>query len=160
MVEVILVMVIIVIVSALIITRSGDLSVGLISQTEIMKTHLRYAQTLAMSAGGSAVFGIKCSSVPNEYWLFSGPDPDGSILELTDDASYDIDNDDKLELAEKNIQSSAFTVYFDAKGIPYSAYSDAASNTPVSPDMTITITPVGGGAGQSITITELTGFIP
>ena len=160
LVEVILVMVIIVIVSAVIITRSRDLSTGLISQTEIMKTHLRYAQTLAMSAGGSDVFGIRCSNAPNEYWLFRGADPDGDILRLTDDASFDIDGDDKLDLAEKNIQSNAFTVYFDQKGVPYSAYTDASNNTPLSPDMTISISPVGGGAAQTITVTELTGFIP
>ena len=160
LIEVILVMVIIVIISALVITRGRDQSTGLISQTEIMKTHIRYAQTLAMSAGGSDVFGIKCSAAPNEYWLFRGANPDGTILKLTDDLSYDIDADDKLDLAEKNIQASAFTVFFDGKGIPFSAYTNASTNTPLSPDQTITVTPLGGGASQTITITELTGFIP
>ena len=160
LIEVILVMVIIVIISALIITRSRDLSTGLISQTEIMKTHLRYAQTLAMSAGGSAVFGIKCSATPNEYWLFQGTDPDSNILKLTDDASYDIDGNDKLDLAAKNIQAGAFTVFFDGRGIPYSAYTDESTNTPLSPDLSISVVPAGGGSAQTITITELTGFIP
>jgi prepilin-type N-terminal cleavage/methylation domain-containing protein len=161
LIEVILVMVIIVIISTVIITRSRDLSTGLISQTEIMKTHLRYAQTLAMSAGGSDVFGIKCVAAPNEYWLFRGTNPEGNILKLTDDASYDIDSDDKLDLAQKNIQASAFTVYFDGRGIPYSAYTDAGSNTPLSPDLTISITPAGEASPiQTITLTELTGFIP
>lgn len=160
LVEIILVMVIIVIVSTLIITRSRDLSTGLISQAEIMKTHIRYAQTLAMSAGGSDVFGISCSASPNEYWLFQGNDPNSNILKLTDDATYDIDADDKLDLAEKDIQTSAYTVFFDGKGIPYSAYTDESTNTPLSPDLTITVAPLGGGASQTITITEFTGFIP
>ena len=159
--EIILVMVIIVIVSAVIITRARDLSTGLISQTDIMKTHLRYAQTLAMSAGGSDVFGIKCDAAPNEYWLFQGIDPESNILKLTDDASYDSNSDDKLELARKNIQTGTFTVFFDGRGIPYSAYTDESNNTPLSPDMTISITPLGGGSSsRTITITELTGFIP
>lgn len=158
--EIILVMVIIVIVSTIIITRSRDLSTGLISQTDIMKTHLRYAQTLAMSAGGSDVFGIRCVAAPNEYWLFRGPDPNSNILKLTDDASYDIDGDDKLDLAPKNIQVGAFTVFFDHRGIPYSAYTDESTNTPLSPDLVITVQPSGGGSSQTITITELTGFIP
>ena len=153
-------MLIIVIVSAIIITRSRDLSTGLISQTEIMKTHLRYAQTLAMSAGGSDVYGIKCSATPNEYWLFRGTNPESDIVQLTDDALYDIDDDDKLDLAEKDIQAGAFTVFFDGRGIPYSAYTDESTNTPLSTDLTITITPAGGGSSQTITITELTGFIP
>jgi len=160
LIEVILVMVIIVIVSTVIITRSRDLSTGLISQTDIMKTHIRYAQTLAMSAGGSDVFGIKCVASPNEYWLFRGTNPDSNILKLTDDASYDIDSDDKLDLAEKNIQSSPFTVFFDHKGIPYSAYTDETINMPLSSDQTITVSPVGGGSSQTITVTEQTGFIP
>lgn len=160
LVEVTLVMVIIVIVSALIITRTRDLSTGLVSQAEIMKTHLRYAQTLAMSAGGSDIFGIRCSAAPNEYWLFRGANPDGIILKLTDDLSYDIDADDKLDLAEKNIQASAFTVFFDGSGTPFSAYTDESTNTPLSPDRIITITPLGTGTPQTITITELTGFIP
>jgi len=51
-------------------------------------------------------------------------------------------------------------VFFDGKGIPFSAYTDASINTPLSPDLAITVTPLGGGASQTITITELTGFIP
>jgi MSHA pilin protein MshC len=158
--EIILVMLIIVIVSTVIITRSRDLSAGLISQTDIMKTHLRYAQTLAMSAGGSDVFGIRCVATPNEYWLFRGPDPNSNILKLTDDASYDIDGDDKLDLSQKNIQTTVFTVIFDRRGIPYTAYTDESNNTPLSPDLNITVTSSGGGSSQTITITELTGFIP
>ena len=158
LVEVVLVMVIIFIISAIIITRSTDLSTGLISQTEIMQTHLRYSQTLAMSSGGSDVFGIKCDA--NKYWLFhTDPDNNANILKLTDDASY-MDADDKLDLTAKKIQASAFTVFFDARGVPYSAYVDETNNTPLSTDLNITVTPVGGGSTQTITITELTGFIP
>jgi MSHA pilin protein MshC len=160
LIEITLVMVIIVIISMIIITRARDLSTGLITQTEIMKTHLRYAQTLAMSAGGSDVFGIACSASPNEYWLFRGTNPNNNILKLTDDPSYDIDSNDKLELAQKNVQADEFTVIFDGRGIPYSAYTDKSTNTPLSSDLSISITPAGGGASQTIIITELTGFIP
>lgn len=160
-VEVLIVMVIIAIVSAVIITRSSDLSTGLVSQSEIMKTHIRYAQTLAMSAGGSDVYGIKCSADTDEYWLFQGSNPDGNIIQLTDDPSYDTDGDDKLELASKKIQASAFTVYFDERGIPYSAYTDKSTNTPLTSDLAIVLTPAGEASPtQTITVTELTGFIP
>jgi MSHA pilin protein MshC len=156
--EIILVMAIIVIVSTIIIARARDLSTGLISQTDLMKTHIRYAQTLAMSAGGSDVYGIKCSA--NKYWLFhTDPDINANIMKLTDDASY-MDADDKLVLAEKNIQAINFTILFDDRGIPYSSYTDETNNTPLSTDLNITVSTVGGGATQTITITELTGFIP
>ncbi len=126
-----------------------------------MKTHLRYAQSLSMSAGGSDVFGIKCSAT-NEYWLFRGADPNSNILKLTDDASYDIGIvDNKLNLGQKNIQASAFTVFFDHRGIPYSAYTDETSNTPLSPNLIISVTPTGEVSPvETITVTELTGFIP
>lgn len=156
--EIILVMAIIVIVSTIIIARARDLSTGLISQTDLMKTHIRYAQTLAMSAGGSDVYGIKCSA--NKYWLFhTDPDINANIMKLTDDASY-MDADDKLVLAEKNIQAINFTIFFDDRGIPYSSYTDETTNTPLSTDLNITVSTVGGGSTQTITITELTGFIP
>ena len=159
LIEVILVMVIITLISVVVISRSRDLSTGLISQADIMKTHLRYAQTLSMSAGGSDIFGIKCSA--NKYWLFhTDPDINTNIMKLTDDASY-MDADDKLVLAVKNIQASPFTVFFDHRGIPYSAYTDETSNTPLSPDLTISVTPTGEVSPvETITITELTGFIP
>jgi prepilin-type N-terminal cleavage/methylation domain-containing protein len=157
LIEVILVMVIITLISTVVITRSRDLSTGLISQSDIMKTHLRYAQTLAMSAGGSDIFGVNCDA--NKYWLFKGAAPDSNILKLTDDASY-IDADDKLDLAPKNIQASTFTVFFDNRGIPYSTYTDETSNIPLSPDLTVSVTPTGEASPiQTITITELTGFI-
>lgn len=156
LVEVIVVMVIIVIISAFAVSRTSDLSAGLINQTEILKTHLRYAQTLAMSDEGNDVYGIKCDT--NEYWLFRGTDPGTNILRLTDEATSDTDSDDKLDLAAKKIDiSAAFELYFDERGIPF----DPTGDIPLTVDLTITITPAGKVSPvETITITQLTGFIP
>ena len=49
LIEVIVVMVLIIIISAIAISRTSDLSAGLVTQSDILRTHLRYAQTLATS---------------------------------------------------------------------------------------------------------------
>ena len=67
-VEVIAVLVIIVIVSSVVISKSGSFSADLVSQTEILKTHLRYAQTMGMSGKDSNdVFGFNCAG--GFYWM-------------------------------------------------------------------------------------------
>jgi prepilin-type N-terminal cleavage/methylation domain-containing protein len=160
-VEVIVVLVILVIVSALIVTGASRTSADLTTQTEVLKNQLRHAQALAMGGMDSNdIFGIKCDT--NFYWLFKGTDPDSNIAGLFDDRGYDTNNNNKLSLSAKKIAiATAFTVFFDNRGIPYSMYSDETSNTPFANDLMITIKPVGAASPtQSITITQHTGFIP
>jgi prepilin-type N-terminal cleavage/methylation domain-containing protein len=159
--EVTITLVIIAIISTIIISKSGTFSTDLISQTEILKTHLRHAQILGMSGTDSSdVFGIKCDKA--FYWMFKGNDPDVNIIMLPDDQRYNTGNDGKLDLTEKKIAiGTAFTVFFDQRGIPYSAYSDASTNTPLASDLTINVTPAGEvSPTESITLTQHTGFIP
>ncbi len=90
----------------------------------------------------SDVFGIKCDTV--FYWMFKGNDPDSNIIMLPDDQQYNTSNDGKLDLAEKKIAiGTAFTVFFDQRGIPYSSYTDETTNTPYSGDLLINVTPAG-----------------
>jgi MSHA pilin protein MshC len=159
--EVIVVLVIVAIISAVIISRSGSFSADLPAQTEILKTHLRYAQNLGMSGGTPAdIYGIRCDT--NFYWLFKGIDPDANIVPLLDDPRYDTGNNGKLDLSEKNIDiNTAFTLFFDDYGIPYTAYTDENTNTPLASDYTIIVRPDGGASPtETIIITQHTGFIP
>jgi prepilin-type N-terminal cleavage/methylation domain-containing protein len=161
LVEVIVALAIIAIVSTIVISKSGSFSTDLVSQTEILKTHLRHAQILGMSGTDSSdVFGIKCDTF--YYWMFKGTDPDFNPIMLPDDQRYNTGNDGKLDLVEKKIAiGTAFTVFFDERGIPYSAYSDASTNTPLVSDLTINVTPAGEvSPTEPITITQHTGFIP
>ena len=158
--EVTVTLVIIAIISTIIISKSGAFSTDLVSQTEILKTHLRHVQALGMIGSESSdVFGIKCDAT--FYWMFKGNDPDLNIIMLPDDQRYNTGNDGKLDLAEKKIAiGTAFTVFFDQQGIPYSAYTDA-TNTPLASDLTINVTPIGEvSPTEPIIITQLTGFIP
>ena len=106
------------------------------------------------------IYGIKCDS--NFYWMFKGNNPDANITRLYDDEQYDTGDNDKLSLNAKKIAiASPFTVFFDHRGIPYSAYSDETSNSPLAGDLTITVRPAGASSPtKSFTITQHTGFIP
>jgi len=160
-VEVIAVLVIIVIISAVVITKSGSFSTDLVSQTEILKTHLRYAQTMGMSGTDSNdIFGLNCTG--GFYWMFKGTNPANNIIMLPDDQQYNTGNDGKLNLSKKKIAiATDFIVYFDQRGIPYSAYTDETTNTPYPSDLTISVTPLGEASPtESIILTQLTGFIP
>ncbi len=68
----------------------------------------------------------------------------------------------KVTLADKKISMSVFTVFFDANGRPYTAYTDATTNTPVSTSNPISITVDSVPAGVAVTfgITPETGFMP
>jgi len=155
-VEVIAVLVILVVISAVVISKSGSFSTDLVSQTEILKTHLRYAQTLGMSGTDSSdVFGINCTG--GFYWMFKGTDLINAIM-LPDDQQYNTGNDGKLNLGKKKIAiATDFTVYFDHRGIPY----DGTTNTPYASNLTILVTPLGEASPtESITLSQHTGFIP
>ena len=159
--EVTVTLVIIAIVSTIIISKSGTFSTDLVSQTEILKTHLRHVQALGMTGTDSSdIFGMKCDTA--FYWMFKGNDPDVNVIMLPDDQRYNTGNDGKLDLAEKKIAiGTAFTVFFDRRGIPHSAYTDETTNTPYAADLVINVTPAGeAGPVEPITITQHTGFIP
>ena len=159
--EVIITLVIIAIISTIIISKTGTFSTDLISQTEILKAHIRHAQALGMTgADSNDICGVKCDTA--FYWMFKGNDPDTNIIMLPDDQRYNTGNDGKLDLAEKKIAiGTTFTVFFDPRGIPYSAYSDASANTPLVSDLTINVTPAGEvSPTEPIIITQHTGFIP
>ncbi len=161
LVEVIAVLAILVIISTIIISRSGSFKTDLPAQTEILKTHLRYAQNLGMSGNSPAdIYGIKCDA--NFYWMFKGIDPDANLVFLLDDRRYDTNSDGKLDLSEKNIDiTTAFTIFFDDHGIPYTAYTDENTNTPLASDFSIIVRPDGlAGPTETITVTQHTGFIP
>ncbi len=159
--EIIAVLAILVIISTVIISQSGSFSADVGSQAAILRGHLRHAQALGMSGSDSSdIFGIRCDSA--YYWMFKGNNYDLNIIMLPDDQQYNTNNDGKLDLAEKKIAiGTAFTVFFDARGIPYSAYTNETTNTPYAADLVINVTPVGGGAPvETITVTQHTGFIP
>ena len=158
--EIIAVLVIAGILASVAYVMTRDMDARLYSETEVIKSHLRYAQTRAMNRTDLNAllpipWGINCDG--NQYWLFQGTNPDieANIQVLPDMAAG---GDKKVVLATKKVglSPSPFTVFFDARGIPYSAYG----TTPTPWAGNITVSDPDSGHTRTITITPLTGFIP
>jgi prepilin-type N-terminal cleavage/methylation domain-containing protein len=142
--EVIMVLLILGIISYFATTRlfSGD-ALSQSAEMELVKNHLRYAQSRAMNSENS--WGVKFGS-STRYWLFKDPD-DNTVIRLPGVESAD----GVMELS--GIQVSlppGNKITFDHFGSPGSS---------AIPSMTVQ--PKGGGSAlPSITVTKNTGFIP
>ena len=165
LIEIISILVILGILVAVVVSRMTNYDVAVYTGADALKSHLRYAQTMAMNKDPNVptasptetIMGIKYDGASN-YWLFKGIDTT-NILLLPDDSRY-ITSNRKIDLAAKKITfGSGFTIYFDNHGIPYTTYTDSTS-TPMTTALTISVTSLSGGSSKSVTITPLTGFIP
>jgi len=161
--EIIAILVVMAILAVIAVSRSFNYDVEVYSGANTLRTHLRYAQTTAMNtnpSGGLNVWGINYDSIANQYWMFQGTNPNNNITFLPEDSQYS-SADRKINLNAKKIRlNSSFTIYFDNRGIPYTAYTSATNNTPLASTLTISVSPLSGGTTVNITITPLTGYIP
>jgi prepilin-type N-terminal cleavage/methylation domain-containing protein len=146
MIEVVAVLVIIGIVSAVAAVRmSGTSSYDLASQVEVVKGHLRYAQTRAMNSN-LVVWGINFNSTTT-YYLFQGVGSTTPVL-LPGEDSATI----SLTAKKSALTITPVRITFNEFGSPC-----AASGTPPAPltaDATVTTN------GGTITVTKNTGFMP
>jgi MSHA pilin protein MshC len=155
LIEIIAVLVIVGILAAFIVSSIMDTSsTDRIAQESVIKNHIRYAQAAAMKQG--TIWGIKCDGT--DYWLFTTNDPDNAANQRTLPGEENL----KVILAGKKITMNAFTVFFDANGRPYTAYTDAVTNTPVSAVDLISVTLDSVPASVAVTfgVTPETGFMP
>lgn len=139
LVELISVLIIIGIVSAVILVRMYHTEAyDLLAQLEVVKSHLRYAQSKAMSSGSS--WGIHFDS-SQTYYLFDASAPATPVRMLGEqDAVINLGTGGKQ--SSLSITSAPQTITFDAYGSPGSTTLTVSTN-----------------AGD-ITITKNTGFIP
>ncbi|MBT8374893.1 MAG: type II secretion system GspH family protein [Deltaproteobacteria bacterium] len=144
-VEIITVMVVMGIISAFVIGRAMEDEPVLIAQKEVLKVHLRYAQSRGMNSNDN--YGIQTDG--NSYWLFR--------VSGTNRVNFPGEQSDHIDLAALGLSLSLSDggniVSFDSKGIPY---TDHAGTLQVG-DRTLTLS--SGSANESITITQNTGFI-
>jgi prepilin-type N-terminal cleavage/methylation domain-containing protein len=164
--EIIAVLAIMGILAAIAVSRSINYDAEVYAGADALKSHLRYAQTLAMNRNpnaGITIWGI--SGTANSYWLFQGINPanPASFIRLPENDTF-INADRTINLIAKKIKLTAnFTIYFDNRGIPYTAYVDATigNNTPLPIPMIINVQPLNAAAPNiAVTITPLTGYIP
>lgn len=158
--EIIAVLVIVGILSAVAVSRAVNVGPELITGADTLKMHLRYAQTMAMNSNLNSdtpptptFWGI--SGNANSYWLFQGTNT-GNISVLPEDAAY-VRADKTINLPAKKISLSGnFTVLFDDRGIPYSP----DSVTVLPNNLNFSVNPLIGGATPiAITIVPLTGYV-
>lgn len=157
-IEIIVVLVIASIIGVIILYRLMGTGAELIAQTDVIKTHLRYAQARAMSS--DVIWGIHCDG--DFYWLFKEGNIGNRVIlpgekKNTDDNDADVANAYKVRLSSKGISlMENFTLSFDDRGIPHAVASAAdGSELTIGHDLTqITV------EDKYITITPNTGFIP
>ncbi|MCP3941890.1 MAG: type II secretion system protein [Desulfobacteraceae bacterium] len=137
LIEVVAVLVMIGIISAVIMARANTMNADVIGDIAMVKSHLRYAQGRAMANDANTWSIVFAGS---SYALFRGAVkkalPGGNGLDISFAPSL----------------SSNETVAFDWWGAPY--YTDAGLTLPKT-DGSLAL-----GGGNTIIITPVTGFIP
>jgi MSHA pilin protein MshC len=147
MIEIIAVLVILGIITAVAAVRMSNTSAyDLASQVEVVKAHLRLAQSRAMSSGSP--WGIKFTGpTPTSYYLFQATAPATLVLLPGEDSATV-----NLTTAKKSaLTINTQTITFDAYGSPC-----AETGTPPAPltaDVTVTT------SGGNFIIRKNTGFI-
>jgi len=120
---------------------------NLTSQTEVIKSHLRYAQARAMNT--DVVWGINFST-PTSYFLFKESPTEVNKMFLPGE------NSNTISPIPGGIIVTTGTVYFDSWGMPYNVAPSPSANS-----ITINIpVSLGGSPPETIIITKNTGFIP
>jgi MSHA pilin protein MshC len=150
LIEIVVVLVLISIIAASVFTRSITTDqINFTSQAEKIKSHIRYAQSLAMKRNEN--WGIFNGG--NEYWLFgpwvSGGD-EGNPVPLPDREN------NKVSLADLNLDlSPGFIIYFDGFGKPFQVVGGA-----LVADLPITLENLPDRSrSQTLYITAETGLI-
>jgi len=137
LIEVIAVLMIIGIISAVVISRAGSTAAySLVSETETLKGHLRYAQFRAMSDKVS--WGIDFSGDSDSYTLLRN--------EAEAPSNFPNDNSPTHDL-QGGVSVSGATVTFSP-----------CWGSPGDADISVTLS--ADGSSETITITQNTGFIP
>ena len=144
-IEIITVLIVMGIISAFVIGRAMDDKPELIAQKEVLKVHLRYAQSRAMNSNDT--YGIETDG--NNYWLFRYNG--ASVI-----VDFPGENDNQIDLSVLGLSLSmedGNIVCFDSRGIPH------LDNTGTLQTLDRVLTLSSGSDNETITITKNTGFI-
>jgi MSHA pilin protein MshC len=135
LVEVIAVLIILGLLATVAVVRSMDTNGALVSQTDVVKSHLRYAQSRAMAMEDT--WGV--NSTGSSYYLYSARS--GKIC-------FPGENSTDIIVADKGIASmTSGSFAFDKTG------------RPLTENETITLVALNG-KNATITIVPFTGYIP
>ena len=141
-IELIVVMVLMGIIGAVVASQGMKNDTELISQVEVIKAHLRYAQLRSMDT--------------DTAWSIQFGGSAYALYRAGDVSPVSLPGSDGLQMAVPSGMSLPSTVVsFDSWGQPC---TDAAAQVPQAADRTLTVSM--SGESRSITITRNTGFIP
>jgi len=139
---------------------------GLSGETAILKSCIRYAQSLAM--GTDRNWGIRFSIPDDRYWLFYCDR--GETCNWNDNRTEipgtNTDQQARVNLADRDVGISSInqggnrlTVAFNDFGTPFLSDRNGVLENPLSSELVITLQN-SGGATETITVTPTTGFVP
>ena len=153
LIEIVVVLVLISIIAASVFSRSISTDqINIAGQAEKIKSHIRYAQSLAMKRNEN--WGIFNNG--SQYWLF-GPWESGGH-ESSKVQALPGQEDDKISLAALNLDlSPVFILYFDGLGKPFQV---PGGPLPLVADLSITLENLPDRSqSQTFDITAETGLI-
>jgi MSHA pilin protein MshC len=150
LVELVIVLALFAVVAVAVVSRIQRTEVDLVGETELIKAHLRFAQTRAM--GSEAIWGVQCDT-GSTYWLYRNGDP-------TDQIALPGEKPAGIDLAAKGFALEPFILSFDAWGTPHTDAAATDGQELQSSDTESTLTLSRGSATRTISITPNTGFIP
>ena len=140
-VEVLVVLILIGLIAGILFSRNHQSNAGLVSETAMLKSYLRFVQSLAMSDNTKS-WALKIEA--NQYTLFE--DGAASGYNLPDAASSQRTIPATTKVTIKSV-TPADTVVFDEWGSPGAQTCTITLGDNSNPD-------------QTITVTKNTGFIP
>ena len=148
--EVLVVLIIIGIISLMVIGRSDIGQTDLLAQTEVIKSHIRYAQSRSMNS--DRIWGIRSDASVQAYWLFVDGDPDNinNQRKLPGGESYTVD------LSQYKLTLTTATLSYDNRGRPC---DDNDGTQLLGNDLSLTLS-AGGGPTTTIRVIRNTGFVP
>jgi len=146
--EIITVLIVIGIITAFAVGRVAENKPELIAQKEVLKVHLRYAQSRSMNSSDS--YGIESDATGDNYWLFR--------IVGTNRVNFPGEQSNHINLSALGLSmDNNIIVCFDSKGIPYTDFDTNNTVNLQGGDRTLTLS--SGSDNESITITQNTGFI-
>jgi len=150
--ELIVVMVIVGIISAIAVARTGNDPVLLSTQAEQLAGDIRYVQTLAMTQGQR--YTISFPSTTSYRFLDSSGNP---VVHPANGSNAAVVLGAGVTLALQTPSPAGNALGFDARGIPYSVTTPATFNGPLTAQATITLTKAG--ANRTTRIDYQTGKV-
>ena len=148
LIEVVAILIVMSIITAFAVGRVADNKPELIAQKEVLKVHLRYAQSRSMNSNDN--YGIESDATGDTYWLFR--------LVGTNRVNFPGEQLDHINLSALGLSmDDNIIVCFNSKGVPYNDFDTDNADNLQTEDRTLILSSVSDS--KSIIITKNTGFI-